>query len=239
MWLTVNVVCVPQNEGFPTVLMSAATSCKLAKLGWNKIEHQNTFSQYFFILTLFQVSIKHWKCHMYFNIKRFIWKQDFFYCFIKKRFHTILYHFKCLYSYHCSDVIMGAIASQTTSITIIYSTVYSGADQRKPQSSASLAFVRGIHRWPVNSTHKGPVTRKMFRLMTSSCIFQIWIEMVTLPVQWVPDFNVLLNQLLGTSKWCLVAAYFSRYSLSAFIHRIHQFHVYQLDMQIYFSNRAW
>ena len=42
------------------------------------------------------------------------------------------------------------------------STVCSGADQRKHQSSASLAFVRGIHRWPVNSPHKGPVTRKMF-----------------------------------------------------------------------------
>ena len=40
--------------------------------------------------------------------------------------------------------------------------VYSGADQRKHQSSASLAFVLGIHRWPVNSPHKWPVTRKMF-----------------------------------------------------------------------------
>ena len=49
-----------------------------------------------------------------------------------------------------------------TSLTIVYSTVNSGADQRKHQSSASLAFVRGIHRWPVNSPHKGPVTRKMF-----------------------------------------------------------------------------
>ena len=57
---------------------------------------------------------------------------------------------------------MGAMASQITSITIVYSTVYSGADQRKHQSSASLAFVPGIHRWPVNSPHKGPVTRKMF-----------------------------------------------------------------------------
>ena len=56
---------------------------------------------------------------------------------------------------------MGAMASQTTSLMIIYSTVYSGADQRKHQSPASLAFVRGIHRWPVNSPHKGPVTRKM------------------------------------------------------------------------------
>ena len=57
---------------------------------------------------------------------------------------------------------MGTVAPQITSPTIIYSTVYSDADQRKHQSSASLAFVRGIHRGPVNSPHKGPVTRKMF-----------------------------------------------------------------------------
>ena len=53
---------------------------------------------------------------------------------------------------------MITMVSQITSLTIVYSTVYSGADQRKHQSSASLAFVWGIHRWP----HKGPVTRKMF-----------------------------------------------------------------------------
>ena len=63
---------------------------------------------------------------------------------------------------HYSDVIMGAIASQITSLTIVYSAVYSDADQRKHQSSASLAFVRWIHRGPVNSPHKWPVTRKMF-----------------------------------------------------------------------------
>ena len=57
-----------------------------------------------------------------------------------------------------NDVIMSTIASQITSLTIVYATVYSGADQRKHQSSASLAFVQG----PVNSPHKGPVTRKMF-----------------------------------------------------------------------------
>ena len=57
---------------------------------------------------------------------------------------------------------MSAMASQITSLTIVYLTVYSGADQRKLQSSASLAFVRGIHRWPVNSTRKGPVARIMF-----------------------------------------------------------------------------
>ena len=63
---------------------------------------------------------------------------------------------------HYDDVIMGAMASQITSITIVYSTVYSGADQRKYQSSASLAFVQGIHLGPVNSPHKWPVTQKMF-----------------------------------------------------------------------------
>ena len=57
---------------------------------------------------------------------------------------------------------MGAIASQITSLTIVYSTVYSGADQSKHQSSASLAFVWGIHRGPVDSPHKWPVTRKKF-----------------------------------------------------------------------------
>ena len=61
-----------------------------------------------------------------------------------------------------NDIIMDAIASKITSLTIVYSTVYSGADQRKHQSSASLAFVWGIHRWPVNSPHKWPVTRKIF-----------------------------------------------------------------------------
>ena len=60
-----------------------------------------------------------------------------------------------------NDTIMTAMTSHITSLTIVCSTVYSGADQRKHQSSASLAFVRGIHLWPVNSPHKGPITRKM------------------------------------------------------------------------------
>ena len=61
-----------------------------------------------------------------------------------------------------SYVIVGAIASQNTSLTTVYSTVYSGVDKKKHQSSASLAFVRGIHRSPVNYPHKWPVTRRMF-----------------------------------------------------------------------------
>ena len=74
-------------------------------------------------------------------------------------------------SQHYNDVIMSTMSSQITSLAIFYSTVYSGADQRKHQSSESLAFVWGIHRWPVNSPHKGPVSRKMFPfVMTPSSI---------------------------------------------------------------------
>ena len=66
------------------------------------------------------------------------------------------------WSVHYDDVIMGAMASKFTSLAIVYWNVYSDADQRKHQSSASLAFVWGIHRGTLNSPHKWPVTRKMF-----------------------------------------------------------------------------
>ena len=75
---------------------------------------------------------------------------------------------------------MGAIASQITSLTIVHWTVYSDADQRKHQGSASLAFVRGIHRWPVNSPHKWSATRKMFpfddviMLASTICLCVLW-----------------------------------------------------------------
>ena len=70
---------------------------------------------------------------------------------------------------HYSDVIMGAMDSQITSFTIVCLTVYPGADHRKHQNSASLAFVRGIHRWPVNSPHKGSVTRKWSPVILHFC----------------------------------------------------------------------
>ena len=57
---------------------------------------------------------------------------------------------------------MSLIASQITSLVMIYSAVYSDADQRKHKNPASLVFVRGIHRGQVNSPHKWPVTRNMF-----------------------------------------------------------------------------
>ena len=69
----------------------------------------------------------------------------------------------CVSKLYYNDVIMSATASQINSFTIVYASVYSDINQRKHQSSASLAFVRvGIHLWPVNSPHKGPEMRKMF-----------------------------------------------------------------------------
>ena len=74
-------------------------------------------------------------------------------------FNNGLAHFR-QWAFHYNDVIMSTIASQITSLMIVYSDIYSGADQRKHQSSTSLAFVQGIHQGPVNSLHKWPVTWK-------------------------------------------------------------------------------
>ena len=75
---------------------------------------------------------------------------------------------------------MDAIASLITNLTTVYSAVYSDADQSKHQSSASLAFVWGIHRGPVNSPHKWPVTRKMFPfddvIMMNKLAIRLWMD---------------------------------------------------------------
>ena len=94
---------------------------------------------------------------------------------------------------------MGTMASQITCLTIVYSTVYSGADQRKHQSSASLAFVRRIHRRPVNSPHKWPVTRKMFPfddvIMNQSCSYGMaWPP-------WVTVINVNFGVFILQKNW--------------------------------------
>ena len=73
---------------------------------------------------------------------------------------------------------MGVMAPQITGLRIVYSIVHLGADQRKYRSSASLAFVWGIHRWPVNSPHKWPVTpTKMqgyIQLLIASIFNWLW-----------------------------------------------------------------
>ena len=87
---------------------------------------------------------------------------------------------------HYSDVIMSPMASQITSIVIPYSIVCSCVNQRKHHSSSSLAFVRGIHRWSVNSPHRRPVTRKMFPF--DDVIMKKWVDQITsLHMTW-PNF---------------------------------------------------
>ena len=70
-------------------------------------------------------------------------------------------HMKFIFS-HYNDVIMSAMTSQITSFAIVYPTVYSATDERKHQSSASLACVREIPWWPVNSPTKVQWRGKMF-----------------------------------------------------------------------------
>ena len=94
---------------------------------------------------------------------------------------------------HCNDVIMSAMASQITSLAIVYSTVYNNglSDQGKYQNSALMAFVRGIHRSPVNSPHKGQWRGNCFHLMTSSyrltCCQSVWNLIAPNAAQ--PPFN--------------------------------------------------
>ena len=100
----------------------------------------------------------------------------------------------------CHDVIMGAITSQITNLMIVYSTVYSDADQKKHQSFVSLAFVRGIQRGLVNSPHKWPVTRKMFPFHNVIMLIRISGTFVI-----ICSYMYFLNQCceLGTWEWSL------------------------------------
>ena len=102
--------------------------------------------------------------------------------YIKEFCSTLLFIQK-----HYNDVIMNAMGSQFTCPTIVYSTVYSDADQRKHQSSASLAFVRGIHRWPVNSSYKGPVMFPFHDVISSANIFSFVFQKI--PYQWFHKFS--------------------------------------------------
>ena len=62
---------------------------------------------------------------------------------------------------HYTDVIMSTMAFQITSLSVVYSIDYSGADQRKHQKLRVTGLWVGNSPGPVNSQHKGPVTRKM------------------------------------------------------------------------------
>ena len=84
---------------------------------------------------------------------------------------------------------MSTMVSQITSLTIVYSTIYSGTD-KKHQSLASLAFVGGIHRWPRNSPHKRPVTRKTFPFDDFIVREELYIFMIFQFVAYVPSYGI-------------------------------------------------
>ena len=129
---------------------------------------------------------------------------------------------------HYNDVIMGTMASQITSLTIVFATVYSDADQRKHQSFASLAFVRGIHRGPVNSPHKWPVTRKMFPfddvIMNHtyiSVIKQFRNFVLSTAVSFLKSIGQLRNRLRENKIWwVLIVRWIHRLCLQTFDTRI-------------------
>ena len=85
---------------------------------------------------------------------------------------------------HCNDVVMSAIASQITSFIIIYSTVYSRRRSKKTSKLRATGLLMGIHRWSVDSPHKGIVTRKMFLFddVNMKCILvNLWCFKENLP----------------------------------------------------------
>ena len=89
------------------------------------------------------------------------------YCKARHTNHLAVNHAASINEYYYDDVIMTTLASQITSLTVVYSTVHSDADQRKHQSSASLAFVWGIHRDRWIPRTKGQFRGNCFHLMTS------------------------------------------------------------------------
>ena len=120
---------------------------------------------------------------------------------------------------HYADVIMTKMASQITSLTVVYSTVYSDADQIKYQSSASLAFVWGIHRDRWIPRTKGQLRGKCFHLMTSSWIFRQWhlrlnqmavyrqhFQIYCIERLWPPpvDRNGVNSLILTQAKFCII-----------------------------------
>ena len=120
---------------------------------------------------------------------------------------------------------MGAMACQITSFTIVYSAVYSAVDQGKHQSSTSLAFVRGIHRWPVNSPHKWPVTRKIFPfddvIMMTVIFISICLLQLTVLYIWSNlcfcHITITRLEVIGPFRNCMIA-------FLMLCHHLHQGH---------------
>ena len=123
---------------------------------------------------------------------------------------------------------MSAIASQITSLTIVYSTVYSGADQRKHQSSASLAFVWGIHRDRWIPRTKGQLRGKCFHLMTSSCGLCVSIDFfIAISFPW---------WLVSSTETCVCLRLVVRFTVTTLQELLNMRHMQLWNTQIWFNN---
>ena len=145
---------------------------------------------------------------------------------------------------HYSDVIMSTMVSQITGVSIVYWTVCSGTEKKKHQSSASLAFVGGIHRWPGNYPHNGPLTRKMFHLMTSSChkgsmILKAFPYHDTINVQARKTFDKLISNqkrdMLTNQEFTCFLLFFFQIKLYALwdheiCYKLHEIHPFGYDV---------
>ena len=145
-----------------------------------------------------------------------------------------------LKSSHYADVIMGAIASQITSLTIVYSIVYSDADQRKHQSSASLAFVWGNHRDRWIPSTKGQLLGKCFHLMTSSWNYPNYLGIFQFQ-EWKGQYKVMvvfvIVEKISQHLFLYITCYHS-YRLHIIWH-CEQTLIYNLLWQIYGTNNCW
>ena len=134
----------------------------------------------------------------------------YFHC---RRFYVLLYVFRC----HCFCMALFLMGSSLRWRQNGRDSVsnhqphdcllnrYSDVNQRKHQSSASLAFVRGIHRGPVNSPHKWPVTRKMFPFDDVIMIPGCFVEYVCVCVDdcmSVIIYQVIVNEYITTDLIC-------------------------------------
>ena len=102
---------------------------------------------------------------------------------------------------HCSDVIMNTMASQITSLTIVYSTVYSGADQRKHQSSALLALCSGYSlvtgEFPAQRASNAENVSVWWNHVSRNCVISITLQCC--------HMSIMKSQITGDSTVCSIA----------------------------------
>ena len=153
-------------RGHEYKLRRIVRNCKICKLKFNISTHDNSCVVHIWVSC---TQIIYWSMSENVNCGSALWLE---------------------FVIHYIDVIMTTMASQITSLTVVYLTVYSDADQRKHQSSASLAFVQGIHRDRWIHRTKDQLRGKCFHLMTSSWYIQLFAFFSHILNGW---YNCLLN----------------------------------------------